>query len=213
MKIPLAILVILFSSIVFCDSEWIYLNRDERVNRFFVNTKGKLHYDQQEVNNFSLQKTSNRMAISPLSPDSKYAVVFSFGDEDSQCAFLQLDKRTANTIHLDGTPMVWNSWSPSGGYFLLVTYTDKETSLYSTSISTLQPKKIPIRLNKEGEKTELNTDSVTWSSPETFELDATIHCASCSGKEEEKVLRSYRLKVNAQTLDVQSEEQAVTEEE
>lgn len=213
MKIFLFVLIFLFPLFAFCDEDWIYLNRDEKVNHFQLNSKGKLHFNDQMIENFSVQQKANRLAISPFSPDGKFAVVFSFGDQDSQCALLQMEKRSALTIPLDGTPVVWNSWSASGPYLLLSTYTDQDNSLYSVGLGSLHAKKIPIQLQKAGEKTELDTTTVAWTSPSTFEISAFIHCSSCDSKQEEKVIRSYKLMINAESLEVKTEEQAPPPEE
>jgi hypothetical protein len=213
MKTFFVLFLFLFPLLAFCDEDWIYLNRDEKVNHFQLNNKGKLHYNDQMIDNFSVQQKANRLAISPFSPDGKYAVVFSFGDQDSQCALLQMDKHSAATLALSGTPVVWNSWSSAGPYLLLSTYTDQDNSLYSVSVGTMQARKIPIQLQKSGEKTELDTTTVNWISPNTFEISAFIHCASCDAKQEDKVIRSYKLTVNAESLEVKSEEQAPQPEE
>src|SRR5687768_2777947 len=122
MKSALLMAVFVFSSFTFGDEDWTYVNRDEKVNRFHMNAKGKLHYDGQAIEGFSLQQTANRIGISPASPDGKQAVILSFGDEDSQCALLQFQKRESRVISLQGTPMVWHSWSPDSSYLLLSTY-------------------------------------------------------------------------------------------
>jgi|GEM_PF-5133845 len=212
MKIILSLLVLFFASTAFCDEDWTYLNRDEKVNKFQLSSKGKLQYDGQAVDNFSLQPKANRLAISPFSPDGKFAVVFSFGDQDSQCSIVQIDKRTASTVALEGTPVVWYSWS-SGSYLLLSTYTDQDNALYAIGLADLQVRKIPIQLQKSGERTEFDTTTVTWNSPDTFEMEASIHCASCDSREEERIIRNYKLTVNAQTLEVKAEEQPLAPEE
>src|SRR4026209_1019295 len=97
-------LLLLLPGFVFCDEDWVYMNRDEKVKRFQLNTKGKLHYNDQMIENFSLQQKANRLAISPFSPDGKYAVVFSFGDQESQCSLLQMEKRSSSNLSLEGTP-------------------------------------------------------------------------------------------------------------
>ena len=213
MKKFLVLLILLFPFLAFCDQEWIYVNRDEKVNHFQLNNKGKLHYNDEMIDNFSMQQKASRLAISPFSPDGKFAVVFSFGDQDSQCALLQMEKHSAATLPLSGTPVVWNSWAAAGPYLLLSTYTDQDNLLYSVSLGTVQARKIPIQLQKNGEKEELDTTTVNWTSPNTFEISAFIHCASCDSKQEEKVIRSYKLTVNAESLEVKSEEQPLSPEE
>jgi hypothetical protein len=213
MKTFFFLFALLFPIFALCDEDWIYVNRDEKVNHFQLNSKGKLHYNDQMIENFSVQQKANRLAISPFSPDGKFAVVFSFGDQDSQCALLQMEKHSATTLSLAGTPVVWNSWSAAGPYLLLSTYTDLDNSLYSVSLATNQARKIPIQLQKSGEKEELDTTTVNWTSPSTFEITAFIHCASCDSKQEEKVIRSYKLTVNAESLEVKSEEQPLPPEE
>ena len=217
MKSLLLLALVLFSTFAIAEEDWIYLNRDEKVNRFHIDAKGNLHLDGQIVAGFELQKTADRIAISPVSPDGKYSVVMSFGDQDSQTSLLQYDKRTAMLIALQGTPTVWQSWSPDGSYLLLASYTESQNSLYSIPLATIQPKQVPVQLQKQGERTELVTTTVNWTAPDTFEMEATIHCAAgvegCDSRAEERVLRAYKLIVNAGSLQVASEEQPLPEQE
>ena len=213
MKTFFLLLFLLSPLFAFCDEGWIYVNRDEKVNHFQLNNKGKLHYNDQMIDGFSMQQKASRLAISPFSPDGKFAVVFSFGDQESQCALLQMEKHSAANLSLGGTPVVWNSWSAAGPYLLLSSYTDQDNSLYSVSLGTVQARKIPIQLQKNGEKEELDTTTVNWTSPNTFEISAFIHCASCDSRQEEKVIRSYKLTVNAESLEVKSEEQPLPPED
>ncbi|MCI0413393.1 hypothetical protein L0222_11425 [bacterium] len=217
MKSALVTALLLFSSVAMAQEDWTYINRDEKVNRFQVTSKGKFHLDGQEVSGFSLQQTGDKIAISPSSPGGKYAVLFAFGDEDSQCAILQYEKRAANVMHLEGTPMVWNSWSPEGAYLLLTTYSDAGSSLYSISLSTFQPKKVSVNLHKAGERTEIDTTTATWTSPDTFVMEASVYCdpakPECTSQLEEKAIRIYKLTVNAESLQVTPEEQALPPEE
>jgi uncharacterized protein with WD repeat len=210
-------ILLLFSFFAIAQEDWTHIGRDEKVNRFHVNSKGKLHVDGQAIEGFSLQQTANRIAISPSSPDGKYAVLFSFGDEDSQCALLQFQKRAASLMSLAGTPMVWHSWSPEGPYLLVATYSDTESSLYSIPLTSFQPKKVQFSLHKEGEKTELDTTTVAWTGPDTFQMEASVHCnparPECTSKLEEKALRNYKLTVNAASLQVSAEEQPLRPEE
>ena len=212
MKTILVMLFLSFATLAFCDADWVYINRDEKIGQFQLSSKGKLQYNGATFDNFALDSKANRLAISPFSPDGKYAVVFSFGDVP-QCAILEIDKHTASVITLDGTPVVWNSWSAQGPYLLLSSYTDTENDLYSIGLSTLAAKKIPISLQKSDEKTELDTTTVTWNSPNSFGMEAFIHCGSCDSKEEDKVIRSYKLSINAETGEVKAEEQAVPQEQ
>jgi len=209
MRIISVAFLLTFAALAYCGQDWIYINRDEKVDQFQLSSKGKLQYNGSGIDNFSLDGKANRLAISPFSPDGKAAVVFSFGDT-SQCVVLQIDKHNAATISLDGTPVVWNSWSNSGAFLVLSSYTDEENNLYSVDLANIQVKKIPIALQKSGEKTELDTTTVRWNSPNSFEMEAFIHCASCDSKEEEKIIRSYKLQVNAETAEVKTEEQAIS---
>jgi hypothetical protein len=217
MKYLPLVALLLFSSFAVADEDWVYLNRDEKVNRMHVDPKGKLYLEGQIVTGFELQKTADRIGISPISPNGKYAVLISFGDQDSQTLLLQYDKRSASVIPLQGTPMVWHSWSPDGSYLLLASYSDTQNMLYSIPLATLQPKQVPIQLQQQGEKTELVTTTVNWTAPDTFEMEATIHCASgtegCDSQTEENVLRAYKLTVNTGTLQVTPEELPVPEQE
>jgi uncharacterized protein with WD repeat len=217
MKPALVLALLVFSSFAMAQEEWTYINRDEKVSRFHVNSKGKFHVDGQIVEGFSLQQTGDKIAISPSSPGGKYAILFAFGDQDSQCALLQYEKRAASLMQMEGTPMVWNSWSPEGRYVLLATYSDAESSLYSISLSTFQPKKVVVNLHKEGEKTEIDTTTATWTAPDTFEMEASVHCSpakpECTSRLEEKPLRVYKLTANAESLQVKAEEQALAPEE
>ena len=217
MKLAFILAFLIFSTFAFAQEDWTYVNRDEKVNRFHINSKGKFHLDGQEVSGFSLQQTGDKIAISPSSPGAKYAVLFAFGDQDSQCAILQYEKRAASVIHMEGTPMVWHSWSPEGPYVLLSTYSDAGSSLYSVSLSTFQPRKVAVNLHKEGEKTEIDTTTATWTAPDTFEMEASVHCspakAECTSQLEEKPLRVYKLTVNAESLQVSAEGQALPPEE
>jgi hypothetical protein len=217
MKSLLLVTLLLFSSFAPAEEDWVYLNRDEKVNRFHIDAKGKLHLDGQIVGGFELQKTADRIGISPVSPDGKYSVILSFGDQDSQTLLLQYEKRTATLVPLQGTPMVWQSWSPDGAYLLLASYSESQSTLYSIPLATLQPKQVPVQLHKQGEKTELAPTTVNWTAPDTFEMEATIHCApgvgGCDSRMEEKVLRAYKVIVNAVSLQVASEEQPLPEEE
>jgi uncharacterized protein with WD repeat len=211
MKRPWILALLFFSSFAFPQEDWTYVNRDEKVSRFHINSKGKFHLDGQEVSGFSLQQTGDKIAISPSSPGGKYAVLFAFGDQDSQCAILQYEKRAANVIHMEGTPMVWNSWSPEGPYVLLSTYTEAGSSLYSVSLSTFQPRKVAVNLHKGGEKTEIDTTTASWTAPNTFQMEASVHCSpakpECTSQLKEKPLRTYKLNVNAESLQVSTEEQ------
>jgi hypothetical protein len=217
MKPGLLLALLVFLSFAMAQEDWTYINRDEKVNRFHVNSKGKFHVDGQEVSGFSLQQTGDKIAISPSSPGGKYAILFAFGDQDSQCALLQYEKRAASLINMQGTPMVWNSWSPEGRYALLSTYSDAGSSLYSISLSTFQPKKVVVSLHKEGEKTEIDTTTATWTGPDTFQMEASVHCnpakPECTSGLEEKPLRVYKLTINAGSLQVSAEEQALAPEE
>ena len=217
MKPAFVLALFLFSSFVVAQEDWIYVARDEKVNRFHVNAKGKLHIDGQIIESFALQQTADKIAISPSSPGGKYAVLLSFGDKDSQSALLQYEKRGINPMTLEGTPMVWNSWSPEGAYLLLTTYSDAGSSLYSIPLSTLQPKKVAVNLHKEGERTEIDNTTVTWSGPDTFQVEATVYCnpakPECTSELEEKPIRIYKLTVNAQSQQVSAEEQALPPEE
>lgn len=216
MKRAILFAFLLFSTFTFADEDWIYVNRDEKVNRFHI-AKGKLQLDGQVVEGFVLQQTAGRIGVSPASPDGKYAVILSFGDEDSQTSLLQYEKRGATLITLQGTPMVWQSWSPDSSYLLMSTYSDAENALYAVPLSSTQAKKVPVQLHKAGEKLEFDTTTVNWTAPDTFEVEANIHCApgsaGCDSRAEEKVLRSYKLTVNAGTLQVTPQEQALPEEE
>jgi uncharacterized protein with WD repeat len=217
MKPLLLVALLLFSSFAVAEEDWFYLNRDEKVNRFHIDAKGKLHLDGQIVTGFELQKTADRIGISPVSPNGKYAVIISFGDQDSQTLLLQYEKRATSVIPLQGTPMVWNSWSPDNSYLLLASYSDTQNMLYSIPLATLQPKQVPVQLQKQGEKTELVTTTVSWTAPDTFEMEATIHCApgveGCDSRTEENVLRAYKLTVNTGTLQVTPEELPLPEQE
>ncbi len=217
MRILALLLFVLFSGGAFAQEEWTYLNRDQKIGRYHINAKGELRLDGQLVQGFELQKTADRIGISPASPDGKYAVVISFGDQGSQTSLLQLDNRTAKIVVLQGTPVVWHSWSPDGTYLLLSTYSETENALHSIAVATLQPKKAPIQLHKQGEKTEFVTTTVAWTAPDTFEMEATVHCApgaqGCDSRAEEKVLRMYKLTVNAGSLQVTPEELPLPEEE
>ena len=212
MKTTLLIFLFCFASLAFCDQDWVYMTRDEKVGQFQLSTKGKLQYGGATFDNFALDAKANKLAISPFSPDGKYSVLFSFG-QIPQCAILQIDRHSASAISMDGTPVVWYSWSTEGQYLLLSSYTDQENNLYSVALGSLQARKIPITLQKSGETTELDTTTVTWASPNTFVMEAFIHCASCDSREQEKVIRSYKLNVNAETLEVKPEEQALKGEE
>ena len=212
MKTILVIFLLSFAAVAFCDQDWVYMIRDQKVGEFQLSTKGKLQYNGATFENFALDGKATKLAISPFSPDGKYAVLFSFG-ETPQCAILQIDKHSASGITMDGTPVVWYSWSTQGQYLLLSSYTDQDNNLYSVTLGSLQARKIPITLQKSGEKTELDTTTVTWIAPDTFEMEAFIHCASCDSREEDKVIRSYKLNVNVATMVVKTEEQAVKEEE
>jgi len=217
MKPALVLALLVFPLFAIAQEDWTYINRDEKVNRFQVNSKGKFHVDGQEVTGFSLQQTGDKIAISPSSPGGKYAVLFAFGDQDSQCALLQYEKRAASPMNMEGTPMVWNSWSPEGPYLLLATYSDAGSSLYSISLSTFQPKKVVVSLHKEGEKTEIDTTTATWTAPDTFQMEATVHCnpakPECTSQLEAKPLRIYKLTINAESLQVNTEEQDLQPEE
>ena len=215
-SLPLVALL-LFASFAVAEEDWVYLNRDEKVNRFHIDAKGKLQLDGQVVTGFDLQKTADRIGISPVSPDGKYSVVLSFGDQDSQTSLLQYQKRAAVIIPLQGTPTVWQSWSPDGAYLLLASYSGSQNALYSVPLATLQPKQVSVQLQKQGENTEFVTTTVNWTAPDTFEMEATIHCApgvaGCDSRAEEKVLRAYKLTVNAGTLQVTPEELPLPEQE
>jgi uncharacterized protein with WD repeat len=217
MKSLLLMILVLFSSFAGAEEDWVYLNRDEKVNRLHIDAKGKLYLDGKIVTGFELQKTADRIGISPLSPNGKYAVIISFGDQDSQTLLLQYEKHTASIIALQGSPMVWNSWSPDGSYLLLSSYTDTQNILYSIPLASLQPKQVPVQLQNQGEKTELVTTTVNWTAPDTFEMEATIHCAAgtegCDSRTEENVLRAYKLTVNSGTLQVTPEELPVSQPE
>jgi hypothetical protein len=205
MKSILILFFLAFATLAFCDQDWIYIRRDEKIGQFQLNSKGKLQYNGQTIDSFSLEPKADRLAISPFSPDGKFAVAFSFGDL-SQCAVLDFEKHNAETISLDGTPVVWNSWSNTGPYLLLSSYTDTDNNLYAIDLSNLKVKKIPVSVQKDGEKTEFVTTTVDWNAPNSFEIEALIHCASCDSREEEKVIRSYKLHINAETSEVQAEE-------
>lgn len=217
MKPPFVLALLLLSSFVIAQEDWTYINRDEKVNRFHVNSKGKFHVDGQEVSGFSLQQTGDKIAISPSSPGGKYAILFAFGDQDSQCALLQYEKRAATVMNMQGTPMVWNSWSPEGRYVLLSTYSDAGSALYSISLSNFQPRKVAVNLHKEGEKTEIDTTTATWTAPDAFQMEASVHCSpakpECTSRLEEKALRVFKLTVNAESLQVTAEEQPLPPEE
>ena len=215
-SLVLLLFAVLYAAVLPAEEEWTYLGRDEKVKNFHLNAKGKLSYNGQEFEAFALQQGADRIAISPPSTDGKHFVVFSFGDENSQCSLLQLEKHTAVTIPLDLTAMVWNSWAPEGPWFVLGGYSEEETALYSVSITTQQARKISISLHKEGEKTELVTTTLVWTSPGTFELEAAIHCSTklpqCTSREEERIIRSYKVMVNAESLEVQTQEQSPPQE-
>ncbi len=217
MKSVFLVMLLVFSTFAFGEEDWMYLNRNEKVNRFQMSGNGKLQMDGQPVEGFVLQQTADRIGISPPSPDGKYAVVLSFGDNDSQCSLLEYQNRSAKIIALQGTPIVWQSWSVDGSYLLLSTYSDTENALYSIPLASLEAKKIPVHLHKDGERIEFDTTTVLWTAPDTFQLEATIHCApgkeGCDSHTEEKVLRSYKLTVNAGSLQVTPEEQLLSQEE
>jgi hypothetical protein len=211
MKAAFLIASLYFTSFAIAQDDWTYMNRDEKINRYHLSAKGKLHLDGKEIEAFSLQETANRIGISRPSPDGKYVVVLSFGDEgDSQTTLLNVESRTPTNLSLQGTPMVWQSWSPDSSHLLLLTYADSNSSLYSVPMNSFQARKVPIEIHKEGEMTELDTTTVTWTAPDTFEIEATIHCdpvrPDCDSRTQEKVLRTYKLNVNAASLQVVPEE-------
>jgi hypothetical protein len=197
--------------------DWTYVNRDEKVNRFHMNAKGKLHYDGKVIENFVLQDTADRIGVSPASPDGKHVVIVSFGDEGSQLSLLKIEKRATTILPMQGTPMVWQSWSPDSSYLVLSTYSDAESGLYVVPLSSAQPGKVPVQLHKSGEKMEFDTTTVTWTGPDRFQIEASVHCASgspgCDSRAEEKPIRIYKLSVNAATLEVTPEEQPLPQQE
>jgi uncharacterized protein with WD repeat len=216
MKIAIMAALLLIAAHSFAE-DWSYLKRDEKVNHFQINAKGKLQYDGQIIESFVLQQTADRIGISPASPDGKYLLLLSFGDQDSQLSLFNIQRRTTKVVPLQGTPIVWNSWSPDSSYLLLSTYSDAENALYVLTLNSDRTSKVPVQLHKAGEKLELDTTTVMWTAPDTFHMEAFIYCASgsegCDSQSEEKPVRMYRLTVNAGSLQVTPEEQPLPQDD
>lgn len=216
MKVVIVAALLLCTSIVSAE-DWTYLKRDEKVNRFQINAKGKLLFDGQVVESFVLQQTADRIGLSPTSPDGKYLLILSFGDQDSQLSLFNTQARSSKVLPLQGTPMVWNSWSPESSYLVLSTYSESDNSLYVIPLNSQNAAKIPVQVHKQGEKLELDTTTVMWTAPDTFSMEAFVYCASgsegCDSQAEEKPRRMYKLTVNAGTLQVTPEEQPVPQED
>lgn len=84
-------------------------------------------------------------------------------------------------------------------------------------IGTREPTahRVPVSLAKENEEQVFDLDSVKWETPEQFQMRVAINCNpyttpdTCTDDTRKKVLRTYRLVINARSLEVSSTLQAV----
>lgn len=208
MKIIVAFVAFFASILVFsgvrAEEEWTFVGRETKVQQFSLSQKGKLSFEKNELKGFELDQAADRVAISPISPDGKFAVAFAFGDQET-CYMLDLTGSTAQTVAIDPSPLVWSNWAPEGNWLLLGSFNDQGMTLYSITPGPLQVRKIKVGIARENEVEEFNTGSVNWVSPNVFEVEASTHCSpnapGCDDERQEQIIRELKLKIDAATLE------------
>jgi hypothetical protein len=198
------------NGIPFDPNQWTELNRGQKKGVFQFSPDRTLLYSGHPVVGVRFRPTVQKIAISPPAASGKYAISVTFDDIESAAFLLRLNNHTGKQLMLQGPPLGWVAWSPSGTHAVIGSYYEADETLYSINLPSGVARKFSFNVARQTEEEIYDLDKLTWIDDKVFRLRVTVNCNpytddNCSDQDRKKVLREYEVRADVTTLAMFSE--------
>jgi len=186
-------------------TEWTELNRGQKKGAFQFSQTRTLLYNGRPILGVRFRATVQKIAISPRAVAGKYAICATSDDIDSVAFLLRLDNHSGKQLAIQGPPLIWAAWSPTGAHALVGSYYEADEALYSLNLPSGVARRFSFKVSKEKEEENYDLDNLSWIDNGVFRMRVTVNCNpytddNCSDQDRKKVLREYEVQANVVTL-------------
>jgi hypothetical protein len=120
---------------------WTSLLAGQKNNNYQFTKDNKVIYKGKELVNMVIGRNVKRIAISPLSPDAQYAIIYSYDSKSVLADSYLINLGNIDVKRLDlksSSPIEWVYWPSKGSHAIIVEIASDNTyEIYKLNLSTL----------------------------------------------------------------------------
>lgn len=144
-----------------------------------------------------------KIFLSPLSPNGRYAFVVDQNDQYSTGYMLDLEMRSGDSIDLQAPPNLQISWSPDSRYVFLAAYWEGSSDLWLLDLGLKQIKSVRPKNLLDSETFVPRFETFKWGEGARVSWLADVFCngyedgASCAEGAEDVPIRAVQIEADA----------------